>query len=63
MAKLPELPSFNDEFVADALAQIVRAEVTKTGLTKAVLGYRVASILRCRSRLQFARSAKKTLPP
>jgi NAD+ synthase len=38
MAKLPELPSFNDEFVADALAQIVRAEVTKTGLTKAVLG-------------------------
>lgn len=32
------LPQFHDESIADALAQIIRAEVLKTGLTKAVLG-------------------------
>ncbi len=38
MAKIPELPQFNNEFIAGALAQIVSAEVTKTGLNKAILG-------------------------
>ncbi len=38
MAKLPDLPLFNNEFVANALAEIVRSEVKKTGLSKAVLG-------------------------
>lgn len=32
------LPAFNDEFIADSLAQIIRAEVLKTGLKKAVIG-------------------------
>jgi NAD+ synthase len=34
----PILPGFNAAFIADALAEIVRAEVLKTGLKKAVLG-------------------------
>lgn len=38
MVKIPALPQFNNEFIAEALAQIVRAEVTKTGLSKAILG-------------------------
>ena len=34
----PLLPSFDNTLVAGALAEIVRAEVTKTGLRKAILG-------------------------
>lgn len=34
----PLLPSFDNTLIAGALAEIVRAEVTKTGLRKAILG-------------------------
>lgn len=34
----PLLPLFHDESIADALSQIIRAEVLKTGLKKAVIG-------------------------
>ena len=32
------LPAFNDEFIAESLAEIIRVEVLKTGLKKAVIG-------------------------
>ncbi|MBS0617238.1 MAG: NAD+ synthase [Spirochaetes bacterium] len=38
MADFAPLPAFDNELVTDALVRIVRAEVIKTGLTKAVLG-------------------------
>jgi len=38
MADFAPLPAFDDELVSDALVRILRAEVIKTGLTKAVIG-------------------------